>query len=97
MNRRWTALLFAGLALAPPAGAQASRGPLASGIFAVTNVTVVPMTADTVLLRDATVLVRDGRIAAVGRSGEVRVPARHRPAGSEGRERDDKAAGHRGR
>ncbi|HEU0052927.1 MAG TPA: hypothetical protein VFQ39_07105, partial [Longimicrobium sp.] len=56
------------------AAAQASRGALASGTFAVTHVSVVPMTRDTVLT-DATVLVRDGRIAAVGPSSRVRVPA----------------------
>ena len=74
MNPRGTVPLLAALVLAPPVAAQASRGALAPGAFAVTNVTVVPMTADTVL-RDATVLVRDGRITAVGRSAEVRVPS----------------------
>lgn len=56
------------------ADAQASRGALASGTYAITGVDVVPMTADTVL-RGATVLVRDGRIAAVGPASAVRVPA----------------------
>lgn len=60
-------------AMAQPAGAQASRGALARGTFAITNVSVVPMTRDTVIA-DATVLVRDGRIAAVGPAARVRVP-----------------------
>jgi imidazolonepropionase-like amidohydrolase len=65
------------LALVFPLGAlhgQASRGALASGTFAITGVTVVPMTTDTVI-RDATVLVRDGRIAAVGATRNVEVPS----------------------
>src|SRR5687768_8063378 len=57
-----------------PAAAQPSRGALARGTFAITNVSVIPMTSDTVL-HDATVLVRDGRIAAVGASRTVRVPS----------------------
>ena len=52
----------------------ASRAALARGTFAVTNVNVIPMTADT-LLRDQTVLVRDGRIVRVGASRAVDVPA----------------------
>ncbi|HEX6751006.1 MAG TPA: amidohydrolase family protein [Longimicrobium sp.] len=60
--------------LAQPSAAQASRGALARGTFAITHVNVVPMTRDTVLA-DATVLVRDGRIAAVGAAARVRVPA----------------------
>src|SRR5687768_775476 len=56
---------------APPADA---RGALARGTLAVTDVHVVPMTADTVL-RGHTVLVRDGRVVAVGPAARVRVPA----------------------
>lgn len=51
-----------------------SRGALASGTLAITDVTVVPMTSDTVI-RDATVLVRDGRIAAIGAARNVPVPS----------------------
>jgi imidazolonepropionase-like amidohydrolase len=57
-----------------PATAQASRGALARGTFAVTDVSVIPMTGDT-MLRGATVLIRDGRIAAVGPNRSVKVPA----------------------
>jgi imidazolonepropionase-like amidohydrolase len=51
----------------------AARGALASGGLAIRNVSVVPMTADTVL-RDAAVLVRDGRIVYVGPEAGLRVP-----------------------
>ncbi len=60
-------------AMPPGAGAQASRGALASGTFAITDVAVVPMTSDTVL-RGATVVVRDGRIAEVAPKGGVEIP-----------------------
>src|SRR5687768_11921821 len=53
---------------------QASRGALARGTFAITDVTVIPMTADTILT-GSTVVVRDGRITAVGPSRSVGVPA----------------------
>jgi len=59
--------------LPPPAGAQPARAPLARGALVITNVTVVPMTADTVL-RGRTVLVRDGRIAAIS-SAAAAIPA----------------------
>jgi imidazolonepropionase-like amidohydrolase len=51
-----------------------SRGALARGSFAVTNVTVIPMTGRETL-SSATVLVRDGRIVAVGSASAVRVPS----------------------
>ena len=69
---RW--LLAAALVLsAATASAQPSRTPLTRGITAFTNVAVVPMTSDTVL-RDMTVLVRDGRIVAVAPARSARVP-----------------------
>src|SRR5688572_31154119 len=65
------------LAAAASAGAQpvssSSRTALTPGVVAITGATVVTMTRDSVL-RDATVLVRDGRIAAVGPSARVAVP-----------------------
>jgi hypothetical protein len=67
---------LAGLALlllVPPLQAQGSRGALASGTLALTGVTVIPMTGDT-MVRDATVLVRDGRIAEIGAAWDVTVP-----------------------
>jgi hypothetical protein len=41
-----------------------SRGPVTAGTLAITNVSVIPMTRDTVL-RGVTVIVRDGRIARI--------------------------------
>ena len=73
-------LLAVHLALAAPLDAQGpSRTALTSGTWAVTGVNVVPMTRDTVI-RDATVVVRDGRITSVGRGGSVpRGPPDRRP------------------
>jgi hypothetical protein len=51
----------------------AARGALTPGGLAIRNVSIVPMTADTVL-RDAAVLVRDGRIVYVGPEAGLRVP-----------------------
>jgi imidazolonepropionase-like amidohydrolase len=71
-----------------PAGAQErlgpSRGALARGTIAVTNATVIPMTGDTVL-RDATVIVRDGRVVEVGPASRVRVPRDARRVDGRGR------------
>src|SRR5262249_52199021 len=64
-----------GLASAPFAGAQASRGALATGTFAIMRVSVVPMTGTDNVLKDSTVLVRDGRIVAAGATGSVAVPS----------------------
>ena len=70
-------LSLAFVATAASAGAQPvdspSRTALAPGVVAITGATVVTMTRDSVL-RDATVLVRDGRIAAVGPSARVTIP-----------------------
>ncbi|HEX6107295.1 MAG TPA: amidohydrolase family protein [Gemmatimonadales bacterium] len=54
--------------------AQGSRGHLTPGTLAVTGVAVVPMTSETVI-QNATVIVRDGRIEAIGPSARVKVPA----------------------
>lgn len=56
-----------------PAQQLAARGALASGDLAITNVSVVPMTTNAVI-RDAAVLVRDGRITFVGPQRDLRVP-----------------------
>src|SRR5688500_12638289 len=68
------AALASTLLTGAPLLAQATRGALHPGTWAITGVTVIPMTSDT-LLRNATVLVRDGRIAEVGPAARVRVPA----------------------
>ena len=75
----WAALLVAAGAAGaagtvPPDLPPGSRGALTPGLLAVTNVTVIPMTARDSVLRDATVVIRDGRIAAVGAARSVRVP-----------------------
>ena len=62
------------LALAFDASAQPSRGALTPGLIAVTDVAVIPMTSETVL-RGQTVVVRDGRIATIGASATVAIPA----------------------
>ncbi len=69
----WAVAALAVLLPVDSARGQGSRGALTPGTFAITDVTVIPMTRDTVL-RDATVVVRDGRIAAVGASRDVKVP-----------------------
>jgi imidazolonepropionase-like amidohydrolase len=64
-------------ALATPLAAdqgKPSRSALAPGVFAITDVTIIPMTGDTTL-REATVVVRDGRIAEVGATRNVKVPS----------------------
>lgn len=66
--------LVAGQLSTPALPAQlAARGGLVSGDLAITNVSVVPMTRNAVL-RDAAVLVRDGRITFVGPQRDLRVP-----------------------
>ncbi len=66
-------------------GTQAQgRGALTPGTWAITGATVITMRGDSVL-RDATLLVRDGRIAAVGRRADVRVPREARVVDGRGR------------
>lgn len=69
-----TVVVLTALSATGESAAQASRGALARGTFAITNVAVIPMTHDT-LIADATVVVRDGRITALGPSGRVRIPS----------------------
>lgn len=61
---------------------RTSRTALASGALAITDVNLIPMTRDTVV-RGVTVLVRDGRIAAIGAG--VTVPADARRIDGRGR------------
>lgn len=65
------AAIFATPLLATPA---IHRPPIAAGTFAFVDVTVLPMDRERVLTGQ-TVVVRDGRIAALGPSTSVRVPA----------------------
>lgn len=57
--------------LAPPGP---SRGALSSGTFAITNVTVIPMTSEATM-PSTTVLVRDGRIVAIGPTSSISIPS----------------------
>lgn len=61
------------LRAAAQAPAGSPRGALARGTLVITNVSVIPMTRDTVL-RDHTVVIENGRIARVT-AGSVPVPA----------------------
>ena len=51
-----------------------SRSALAPGVFAITDVTVIPMTGDTTF-RETTVVVRDGLIAEIGATRNLKVPS----------------------
>ena len=62
---------------AAPLGAdqgKPSRSALVPGVFAITDVTVIPMTGDATL-GGTTVVVRDGRIAEIGATRNVKVPS----------------------
>jgi imidazolonepropionase-like amidohydrolase len=72
------------LLAAPPGVAQPSRGALTPGTFAITNVTVVPMTGPLVIAA-ATVVVRDGRIEQVGPAATVTLPKDGRRIDGRGR------------
>ncbi|CAN5846680.1 amidohydrolase family protein [soil metagenome] len=63
---------------------QASRGALAPGTWAITDVTVIPMTGDTAI-PDGTVVVRNGRIVEVGATRNVRVPSEARRVNGRGK------------
>ena len=72
---------FAGLLVFSYSSAGAQRPPtssaraaLGAGVIAVRHASVIPMTRDTVL-RDATVIVRDGRIVVVGPTATTAVPS----------------------
>jgi imidazolonepropionase-like amidohydrolase len=76
VNWRYRFALMLGLCafMASPATAsQPSRSALAQGMYAIKNVSVIPMTSETVM-QDATVVVRDGRIVEVGPSATVKIP-----------------------
>lgn len=66
-------IVLAYVATSGAAAAQTSRGALTPGSFAITNVTVIPMTRDT-MLANHTVVVQDGRITAITPSRSARIP-----------------------
>lgn len=79
-----TAAALAAQRPAAPPPPNPSRTPLAPGRSAIVGATVIPMTGD-VVLRDATVLVQDGRVVAVGPRSAVTVPAGTRTIDGRGR------------
>ncbi|HEX2190333.1 MAG TPA: amidohydrolase family protein [Longimicrobiaceae bacterium] len=82
-RRGWLRAALASLLLAPAAGAQAAAAPDTS-VTAFVEASVIPLDAERVL-RGHTVLVRDGRIVAVGPSAEVEVPPGARRIDAEGK------------
>jgi hypothetical protein len=64
-----TLLAAMSLLLGAPASAQGARG-----VYAITDVTVVPMDRER-LLPGRTVIVRDGRIETIGPARSARIPA----------------------
>ena len=81
----WTLLAALPVALLVTAARQqpgTQRGAFAPGVLAITGVSLIPMTGDT-LVPDATVLVRNGRIVAAG--ANVAVPAGARRIDGRGR------------
>lgn len=79
-----TAIALVLLVAPTDAAAQPSRGALTAGAFAITNVSVVPMTAD-VVMPAVTVVVRDGRIETIGSAAAVRLPRGMRRIDGRGR------------
>jgi len=74
-------LVILAVAAAPTFGAvDTSRTALAPGSFVIRDVTVISMAGESIL-RDASVLVRDGRIASVGKTMEATVPEGTRTIG----------------
>lgn len=67
-------LSIATLALAVPGSSVAGAASGSRQAHAFMSVTVVPMTAGDPILRNQTVLVEAGRIAAIGPSASVRIP-----------------------
>src|SRR5688500_10911996 len=79
------ALLVASVAwLAAPSALAAQHAPRRDSILAITRVSVVDVDGDS-SLADHTVLVRTGRIVAVGTSSNVRVPRGARIVDGRGR------------
>jgi imidazolonepropionase-like amidohydrolase len=68
------AALVPGARLVGPAALAGQSSPV-GGVFALENVTVIPMTGAERELAGHTVVVRDGVITAIGRASEVEVPA----------------------
>ena len=74
----------AGVSHTQPGTQAQGRGALTQGTWAITGATVITMRGDSVM-RDATLLVRDGRIAVMGGRADVRVPREARVVDGRGR------------
>ena len=85
-NRASIAILAFALCFAGEAGAQGStsRTALEKGVWAITDATIVPMDRDTAF-RNATILIRDGRVADIGPSSRVTVPGNARRVDGRGK------------
>jgi hypothetical protein len=77
-------VMIANMGAVRPVGAQPSRGALSPGTLAIKNVAVVPVTSD-IVLNESDVLLRDGRIAAVGPNGSVSIPRETRTIDGRGK------------
>jgi hypothetical protein len=84
MGGRLMLALIALASLAACAGGMA-RGGDAGADIAIVGATVIPMTEGSTALADRTVLIRDGKISAIGRRGSVRVPSGARVIDGAGR------------
>jgi imidazolonepropionase-like amidohydrolase len=73
MRKRLATLLLLLLSAPLPSSARQVPTPVVQAPFALVHVTVIDVAGAT-LRRDVTVVVAEGRIKAVGRSGRVRVP-----------------------
>ena len=68
-------VLVASITIASAPEAQTSRTALNPGVSAIVGVTAIPMTGRDSIIRDATIVIRDGRIAAIGPSARITIPA----------------------
>ena len=76
---------FLGLCTSAEAGSPEPKSAANTPTMAIEQVTVLPMAVDGAVVRNATVIIDDGRIAAVGPSEEVPVPADARRVNGEGK------------
>ena len=79
------AVMFVGLIPIPIAAQSSnSRTSLTKGVWAIEGATIIPMDRDSAI-RNATILIRDGRIADIGPSSRVTVPGNARRVDGRGK------------
>lgn len=76
------ALAIVASCLSSPLASHAADQP---SVVAIEHATVLPMTEDGGAITDATVIIRDGRIASVGPAGAAQVPARAKRVNARGK------------